>query len=350
MPRPATDDEYATVLRRIARDAGFDDTIGDMAVTCFDHAVEAGVIAAGPERDGAGRFSGDARRYPAAAFPAAVYAAARVRDIPTKPADVVDPVDRDVDEDAVVSIYHRVLSALPYTVEPEDPADWVRRICDDLDVDPAFETDAVAVCHDAVAAGVHVGKSVSGFAAAVVYATSTYRNADVEQDDVAAAANVVVTTVRNQYRDVLACRDDAVAPGDPDAITAAVNDLCDRIDGLPARVRADAVGVVDAAIDADAGFVDGTDPTGVAAGVVYVAATDARVDVSQTDVADTAGVSKSTVVNRVTDVREWRDRTRFDDVAYNDLKQLAADHDVDVGMTPDRDYLIDRLVSEGVGP
>jgi len=347
MPQSATDDEYELLLRRIANAAGFDDTIGDMAVTCFDHAVDEGAIEEGPERDGAGRFSGDGQ-FPAAAFPAAVYAAARVRDIPTKPDDVVAPVEPDVDEDDVVSLYHDVLSALPYTVEPEDPVDWVRRICDGLNVGPAFETEAVELCSDAVDAGLHVGNSVSGFAAGVVYATSNYRNAGVEQDDVATVANVVVTTVRNQYRDVLALRDDAVEPGDPDAITAAVNDLCDRIDGLPGRARADAHEVVDAAIDADADFIDGTDPKGVAAGVVYVAAKDARVDVSQTEVANVANVSKSTVVNRVNDVRYWRDRAQFDGVAYNDLKQIAADHDVDVGMTPEREYLIDRLVEAGV--
>jgi len=53
-------------------------------------------------------------------------------------------------------------------------------------------------------------------------------------------------------------------------------------------------------------------------------------------------------VNRVNDVRYWRDRAQFDGVAYNDLKQIAAEHDVDVGMTPEREYLIDRLVEAGV--
>jgi len=89
---------------------------------------------------------------------------------------------------------------------------------------------------------------------------------------------------------------------------------------------------------------------GVAAGVVYVAAVDARFDVSQTEVASTAGVSKSTVVNRVNDIRDWRKRRRFEGVNYNELKRLASENDVDVGMTPEREYLVDRLAGAGVEP
>jgi transcription initiation factor TFIIIB Brf1 subunit/transcription initiation factor TFIIB len=271
-----------------------------------------------------------------------------VRDIPTKPGEVANAVDAD--DDDVGGYYRRILKAIPFTVEPENPTDWVRRLCDAVDADDTFESAAIDLADDAVDAGLHVGKSTSGFAAAVVYATSKHRDAGIEQDDVAQTASVSPTTVRNQYRDVLALREDAVEPGDPDAIHAAITDLCDRIDGLPSGVRADAIEVATAAVDGDAGYIRRTDPAGVAAGIVYVAAKDARVDVSQTEVADVAGVSKSTVVNRVNDVRRFRKRLRFDGVGYNDLKALAADAGLDVGQAPGRDYLIDRLVAAGVEP
>lgn len=345
MSQATTDEDYADSIRRVARDAGFDDTIGDLAVQVFDHAVDDGAIEEGIERDDAGKFSGDDRRFPPASLAGAVYAAARVRDIPTKPDEVAGAID--VDGDDVASFYRRILKAIPFTVEPESPVDWVRRLCDELNVGPAFEAEAVDLAGDAVDRGLHVGKSTSGFAAATVYATSKHRNAGVDQDDVADAASCSPTTVRNQYRDVLALREDAVEPGDPDGIHFAINDLCDRIDGLPSGVRADAIETAKAAIDADADFVERTDPKGVAAGVVYVAAKDGRVDVSQTEVASKANVSKSTVVNRVNDVRAWRKRAAFEGVAYNDLKALAAENDVDVGMTPERDYLVDRLVEAG---
>jgi transcription initiation factor TFIIIB Brf1 subunit/transcription initiation factor TFIIB len=335
-------------IRSIAERVGFDDSIGDLATQVFTNAVEEGVVTAVVDRDESGRFEGETRNYPAAAYPAAVYAAARIRDIPTKPSEVADAADVDADVDAVGDYYKDMLGALPYTVEPEDPVDWVRRLCDDLDVSPGFETDAVDLCGDAVGANLHNGKAVSGFAAAVVYATSEYRDADVGQDRIAEVADVSPVTIRNQYRDVLELWERAAEPGDPDVIRAAVNDVCDRIDGLPSRVRADVADLAADAIDADADFVSNTDPDGVAAGIVYVAAKDARVDVSQTEVADVAGVSKSTVVNRVNDVRDWRRRKDFEAKEYNTLKQIAADHGVDVGQQPERPYLIDRLVEAGV--
>ena len=371
MSQSATDDA-AQILRRITDAAGFDEAIAGLALQVFEHAVADGAIEKDVERAGDGTFEGNDTRFPPAVYPAAVYAAARIRDIPTKPGEVshhsekllnipqtlsfvLDGVAQNgswkvVSEDDVTNYYKRMLSAIPFEVKPEAPDDWVRRLCDDLNVGPAFESEAVDLCGDAVDAGLHIGKATSGFAAAVVYATSKHRNAGVDQDDIADAASVSPTTIRNQYRDVLALRDGAVEPGDPDAIDAAVNDLCDRIDGLPGRVRADALELAAAASEHDADWVERTDPKGVAAGVVYVTAKDARVDVSQTEVASTANVSKSTVVNRVNDIRDWRKRLKFDGVNYNDLKRLAAEHGVDVGSRPERDYLVDRLADAGVDP
>lgn len=343
-----TTDKATDLIRNIADRAGFDDSIGDLATQVFTNAVDQGAVESRIERDDGGKFSGDDRDYPPAAYPAAVYAAARIRDIPTKPAEVAKATEDDVDADDVAEHYKAMLRALPYTVEPEDPVDWVRRLCDELDVGPAFENDAVELCGDAVAANLHSGKGVSGFAAAVVYATSEYRDAGVGQDTIAETASVSPVTIRNQYRDVLALWEDAAEAGDPDAIDAAINDICDRVGGLPSKVRAAALELAGDATDADAAFVERTDPKGVAAGIVYVAAKDARVDVSQTEVADVAGVSKSTVVNRVNDVRDWRRRHGLRSKKYNALKRIAADHDVDVGETPEREYLIDRLVEAGV--
>jgi hypothetical protein len=164
---------------------------------------------------------------------------------------------------------------------------------------------------------------------------------------------------------VLDLRDDYdghTAPGDRDAIKAAVDDICDRITGLPEFVRADARVITtgtqhgqqihDGVIGVDDWWVNETSPKGVAAGIVYLAAKEHRIDVSQIEVAEAANVSKSTVVHRVNDIRDWRDRRAFEDVGDNDLKALAAEHDVDVGdhPDPDRDYLVDRLVQAGVEP
>lgn len=346
----ATAESTADRIRHIVDAAGFDESIAELANTILTNAVDEGVVSETAERDGDGRFAGgDERAFPASAYPAAVYAAARIRDVPTKPSEVADATpDAAIDSDDVAEYYRQMLSALPYTVEPEDPADWVRRLCDDLAVGAAFESEAVDLCNDATADGLHVGKSVSGFAAAVVYATSEYRDSGLKQRDIADAADVALMTIRKQYRDVLALRDDAIETGDADSITRVVNDVCDRVDGIDWDVRADAQDIAAALTDDGADFVNRVDPRGVAAGVVWVACDDRHVDASQERIGDVAGVSKSTVVNRVQDIREWRQRAQFDGMTYNKLKQLAADHDVDVGQTPEREYLIDRLVDAGV--
>lgn len=345
--------DAADRIRSIADRAGFDNTVGDLAVQVFASAADNDVVEPDVERDDAGKFSGDHRDYPPGALPAAVYAAARLRDVPTKPGEVATAADDDaVTADDVTEHYRDMLRALPYEVEPEDPDDWVRRIADELDATDDFRTTAVDLCRDAVDANLHTGKSVSGFAAAVVYATSEHTGGPYGQDAIATVADVSPVTIRNQYRDILSLWDDAAVPGSPDAIDAAINDVCDAVDGVPERVRSDALSIAADVTETDADFVTGTDPKGVAAGIVYIAATNARdvpLAVSQTKIGDAAGVSKSTVVNRVNDVRDWKRRQKYERMNYNRLKELAADRGLDVGMTPERDYLIDRLVADGEG-
>lgn len=348
MQAEAIDDARRRILR-IAEDAGFDDSIGGFATNVFENAVEEGAVERTQERSRDGRFSGDERVYPPASYPAAVYAAARIRDVPTKPGELADAVDYDVEADEVADVYREIIKALPFKVEPEDPSDWVRRICESLDAPNDFVDEAASLCADAVDKNLHSGKSVSGFAGAVVYATAKLTDAPIDQDDVADAADVSPVTIRNQYRDVLALREGEVAqPGDDQAIDRSIGDICDAVDGMPGVVRNDALSMASELPDVD--WVRRTNPRGVAAGLVYVAAKDNRVDVSQTEVGDVAGVHKGTVINRVKDVREWQARRKFDGVEYNRLKQLAADNGVDVGQTPERDYLIGKLIDADVEP
>lgn len=329
---------------RIAADAGFDDGVGKLATKLIDAAIDADAVHPEADRTDRGRFDGATADIPDAAHAAAVYTAARIRDIPTRPGEVAAAADADEDR---VSRYHsRIVDVIPHTVEPEDPFDWVTRVVDDLSGDQEFHDRAAALCESSVAAGEHVGKSVAGFAASVVYAAGRDIDRDVTQTEAADAASVSELTVRNNYRDVLRHADSTPVRGDRDDIEAAVNDVCDRVDGLPSRVRSDAHELLSAVESAD--FVARVDPSGVAAGVVYVAAVDARFDVSQPEVATIAGVSKATVVNRVRDIRDAVRRQSFADMSYNRLKEVAAENSVDVGQTPARDYLIDRLVESGV--
>lgn len=347
MAQKQTDDQdTSTLLRRIADNAGFDEAIAGLAEQVFDYAVEANAISKTKQQNPDGTLYGNETRYPPEVYPAAVYAAARIRNIPTKPEEVADGfVD---DHDNVANHYKQMLSAIPFDVEARSPTDWVRRICDDLALGDDFVEQATGVCQDATENNLHIGKGTSGFAAAVVFATANMRNDSVKQDDIADVASVSPTTIRNNYRPILNANGELTEPGDPKAIDKAINDTCDQIDDLPESVRSEALQLAVEADENDANWLQRTDPAGVAAGIVYVISVGDRVDITQTEVADAAGVSKSTVVNRVYDVRDWVDRQQLVDLNYNRLKELASDNNVDVGDTPDRDYLIDRLVEAGV--
>jgi len=341
-----SEQEGGRPTERIADDAGFDDGVGTLASKLIDAAIDADAVHPEADRTDRGRFEGTVVDIPAAAYAGAVYTAARIRDIPARPGEVAAVAEAD--EDRVNRYYSRIVDVIPHTVEPEDPADWVTRVVDNLSGDTEFHDRAAELCEAAVAAGEHVGKSVAGFAASVAYAAARDIDRDVTQADAADAASVSKLTVRNNYRDVLRHADSTPVRGDRDDIEAAVNDVCDRIDGLPSRVRSDAHELLSTVENAD--FVARVDPGGVAGGVVYVAAVDARFDVSQPEVATVSGVSKATVVNRVRDIRDAVRRQSFTDMSYNRLKEVAADNGVDVGQTPARDYLIDRLVESGVDP
>lgn len=288
-------------VKEVTEAAGFDNGVAELAAAVIDAAIDEGVVSPEVDREDDGKFDGGVRQVPDASVAASVYTAARIRDIPTKPGEVGRLVDADSDR---VARYHRsIVSSIPHTVEPEDPTDWVDRVVDEVvPDDEAFRDRATELCRQAVEAGEHSGKSPSGFAGVVVYAAGLKSDRDIRQSDVADAASVSVPTIRKHYRDVLEYVDDRAVRGNRDDIEAAVNDVCDRVEGLPSRVRADAHELLQKVKDES--FVSRVDPVGLAAGVVYTAAAEARFDVSQAEVARTAGVSKATVVNRVTDIRE----------------------------------------------
>lgn len=336
-------EDASRIIRDITEGAGLSDSIGTQAVSIHKQAID----------DGFNRV-GDGRE-----LPAAVYAAARINEVPVKPRALANQYGGRVKADDVVSDMRRLIDRLPFDIpEPEGPKAYVEDYCTELDVSDQFRETALSVCERAVDAGTHSGKSPSGFAAAVVYAVAYLLDAPIRQDDVAEASGVSPVTIRNQYRDIIAVGfDDDVdvtSPGDRDAIEDTIDRILDAVDGVPEVVRTDAKAI--AANLPDEQWVERTDPKGVAAGVVYVAAKDNRVSLSQDYVGDVAGVSKGTVISRVKDIRAWRGeeaavearREALGNVSYNRLKELAAENDVDVGATPARDDLIDRLAQAGV--
>lgn len=285
--------------------------------------------------------------YAEAGVPATVYAAVRIQGEPVKPSEIAEA--SGVGENRIMKDMRRMVAALPFDVSVDGvERKYVERYVDDLDVPDQFRQTAVGLCDDAVDAGLHNGKAPSAFAAAVVYAASVVLEADVEQKDVAEVADVTTTIIRRYYRDIIAASSNASASHDD--IPSIVETVVAGIDGsIPEAVREDAVDMADA-IDPEAGWVRRCDPKAVAAAVVYVAAKRNRLDVTQAEAGEPVGMSRHAVNARSQDVKRWDTRRRFDGMNYNPLKELAAANGVDVGQTPEREYLIDRLVEAGVEP
>lgn len=277
-----------------------------------------------------------------------VYATARIQGAPVKPREVAGEVP-GIDADDVVRDMRRMVGMLPFDVTVEDPVDFVDKYVDALGLSDDFRATARSICGDATDAGLHSGKAPSGFAAAVVYATSDVLDAGVMQSDVCEAADVTEMTVRTQYRDIIDAAHDfeSMKPTVED-LPDLVERVADAIDRVPDTVADDARSLAEDIVDERPKFARKTKPKGVAAGVFYVASESNRFDVSMREVADAIGVSKHTVVARVQDVRYWIRRRSFDGVNYNELKRLASENDVDVGQTPEREYLIERLIESGV--
>ena len=285
--------------------------------------------------------------YADAAVPATLYAAVRIQGDPVRPQEIADATDV-VDADRLMKDMRRLVRTLPFDVEVEGgERRYVERVVDDLGEGDQFRVTALSLCDDAIDDGVNVGKSPAAFAAAVVYAASVILDADVEQKAVAEAAGVNVRGVRKNYRDVIAASTDTTAATHDD-LPAIVDDVMGGIDGaVPSVVREDAREMAEA-IDPDADWVRRCDPKAVAAAVVYVAAKRHRVDITQAEAGEAVGVSRHAVNARSQDVRDWDTRRRLDDCTYNRLKELAAEHGIDVGPTPERPALVDRLADAGV--
>jgi len=282
--------------------------------------------------------------------PAAVYAAVRIRGDPIKPREIADHVDDDVGPRRIMGDAKRMLSGLPFDVTVDGvEADFVARYCRELGVDDSVAGRADALCADAVDAGLNSGRAPSAFAAAVVYAAVVVEDAEVEQKQVAEVADVTTTIIRRYYRDIIAASSDSSTATHRD-IPNIVDRVVAGIDGdIPEAVRSDAVDMA-TAIDPEVDWVRRCNPKAIGAAIVYVAAKRHRLDVTQAEVGEPVGISRHAVNARSQDVKRWDTRRRFDDMSYNELKAVAADHAVDVGQTPERDYLVDSLVDAGVSP
>lgn len=311
-------------IGRLVQDVGLSQDFADFAESVYD-AVD---------NDGG---------YAEAGVPAVVYAAVRIKGKPVKPNEIADA--SGVDRNRLMKDMRRMVSELPFDVSVDGVGRrYVDRYVGELGGEDTFGDTAMTLCENATEAGLHIGRAPSSFAAAVVYAATVVEHADVEQKRVAEVADVTTTIIRRYYREIIDVSDE----DNHDDFEAIVDRIIQAIDGnVPETVRDEAFDMANA-IDHDADFVRRCKPESVAAGIVYVAARRNRLDVTQAECGDPVGMSRHAVNARSQAIKRWDNRRRIEAFPYNRLKELAAEHGIDVGMTPEREYLIDRLAENGV--
>ncbi len=143
---------------------------------------------------------------------ASLYAAARQAGAPRTLGEFAS-VSR-VDETEFKRAYRYVVRELGLGVQPANPATYVGRFGSDLDVDDETERLARDLLRTGESAGVHVGKSPVGLAAAALYAAGLLVNDRLTQSEVGEVADVSEVTIRNRYQELLEAHQ---AAGDADS-------------------------------------------------------------------------------------------------------------------------------------
>jgi transcription initiation factor TFIIB len=150
---------------------------------------------------------------------ASLYAAARQAGAP-----------RTLEEFATVSrvgemefkrAYRYVVRELGLGVQPADPATYVGRFGSELDVSGETEHLARELLRAGQDAGVHVGKSPVGLAAAALYAAGLLTDNRLTQTEVGEVAGVSEVTIRNRYQELLEAYDAVDTDADSGGASAA---------------------------------------------------------------------------------------------------------------------------------
>ncbi len=136
---------------------------------------------------------------------ASLYAAARQAGAP-RTLEEFATVSR-VDEMEFKRAYRYVVRELGLGVQPADPATYVGRFASDLDLDGETERLARELLRSGERAGVHVGKSPVGLAAAALYAAGLLTEDRLTQTEVGEVADVSEVTIRNRYTELLEAYD-----------------------------------------------------------------------------------------------------------------------------------------------
>lgn len=174
----------------------------------------------------------------------------------------------------------------------------IRRLVSALDLTDHVRDQACVLFESAQKEDLLRGRSIEGFTAAVVYATCRTASVSRTLDEVVDAARASESELTAAYD---ALNRDLGLPTGPIDPAEYLPRFASRLD-LPQGVERRAATLVDTA--RDRGLVSGRDPSGVAAGCLYLAAQELECDLTQARAAETAGVTPVTLRSTYQDLRE----------------------------------------------
>ena len=165
----------------------------------------------------------------------------------------------------------------------------IRRLVSTLDLTDHVRDQACVLFESAQKEDLLRGRSIEGFTAAVVYATCRTSAVSRTLDEVVGAARASKSELTAAYD---ALNRDLGLPTGPIDPAEYLPRFASRLD-LPQAVERRADALVGTA--RERGLVSGRDPSGVAAGCLYLAARELERDLTQAEVAETAGVTPVTL-------------------------------------------------------
>ncbi|RXK50601.1 transcription initiation factor IIB [Halorientalis pallida] len=174
----------------------------------------------------------------------------------------------------------------------------IRRLVSALDLTDHVRDQSCILFESAQSEDLLRGRSIEGFTAAVVYATCRTTSVSRTLDEVVEAARASESELTAAYD---ALNRDLGLPTGPIDPAEYLPRFASRLD-LPQAVERRADTLVDAA--RERGLISGRDPSGVAAGCLYLAARELECDLTQAQAAETAGVTPVTLRSTYQDLQE----------------------------------------------
>jgi transcription initiation factor TFIIB len=176
----------------------------------------------------------------------------------------------------------------------------IRRLVSAHSLPDSIKEQACSLFESAQSEDLLCGRSLEGFAAAVVYATCRVQSIARTLEEIAEEARADEDELKAAYDALNRDLGLPVGPIDPTEYLPRYASELGVATGVEGTAREYAVLLV------EAGRLGGKNPSGVAASCLYAAAVEHDVDLKQAEVAEVADVSRMTIASTVSDIKEIR--------------------------------------------